>query len=79
MENKLLHRGYRLTQIRMDKAGENTTNELLQFCTENGIALELSPAYASQRNGAAERLVQEHWARTRVLMFDADLPKDFGA
>lgn len=71
MESKLHHRGYRLTRIRMYQSG--------QFCTENGIAIEFSPAFALQSNDAAERLIQEHWVRTRALMVDAEPPQHFWA
>lgn len=39
----------------------------------NGIRMELSPAYAKQSNGDAERLIQEHWTRARVMLFAPNL------
>ncbi len=56
-ENQLQVYGTKLTNIRLDRAGENLSNIVKQFCFENGISIEPSPARAPQSNGAAERLV----------------------
>ena len=40
---------------------------------QNGIKLEYSPIYASESNGAAERLIRELWTKARVLLKAADL------
>jgi len=74
-EVELQEKGYRLSNIRMDRAGENLSNNVKIFCTQHGIGLEPSPAYAPQSNGAAERLIQEHWTRARVMLFGQNLPQ----
>lgn len=73
-ENLYKARGYKLSNIRLDRAGDNINNAVKEFSMHNGVQLESSPPYASQSNCAAERLVQEHWTRVRVLLFFANLP-----
>lgn len=65
----------KLTNIRLDRAGENFPKIVKEFCLANFIHLEPSPAYAPQSNGSAERLLQEQWTRARVLLFSANLTK----
>ena len=48
---------------------ENKGEDVTAFAHRNGIKLNYSPAYASESNGSAERLIREHWARARVLLF----------
>ncbi len=67
--------GIKLTNIRLDRAGENLSNAVKEFCSNNGIHLEPSLAYSPQSNGCAERLVQEHWIRARILLFSSNLLK----
>ena len=54
--------------IRLDKAGENLSSIIENFCIRNWMELELSPANASESSEAAERLIKDQWARTRVLL-----------
>ena len=72
--NHFAAQGFTVKTIRWDNAGENVSNLVLQYCETNGIKVEPSPPYAPERNGAAERIVQEHWMRARVLMFSSELP-----
>jgi len=65
-----------LRRIRLDRAGENKAEDVQSFARKFGIKLEYSPAYASESNGSAERLIQEHWTRARVLLFASDLSLD---
>lgn len=62
--------------IQADNARENIPNELKEYCITNGIKIEPSPAYAPESNGMAERLVQEHWTRARVIMLATNLPHE---
>ncbi len=75
IENHFSSQGYRVRHIRLDQAGENFANIVVSFCREQGIKLGPSQPYAPESNGLAERLVQEHWTRARVLMFGCELPK----
>ncbi len=67
--------GIKLTSIRLERAGENFPNTVKEFCSDNGIHLEPSTACAPQSNGCAERFIQEHRIRARVLLFSSNLPK----
>lgn len=75
-ENELQVQGHKLTNIRLDRAGENFAKKVKQFCSHHGMGFEPSPSYAPQSNGSAERLVQEHWTCARVMMFAANFDKD---
>ena len=78
-EKSLRTFGYCIQNIRLDRAGENSSDILIEFCKSHGIYLDYSPAYASESNGAAERLIQEHWMRARVLLFASQLPNNLWA
>ena len=54
-ENKLKEQGYRLTNNRLDRAGENLSTALQEFCRNYGIGLKPSSAYAKQNNGVTKR------------------------
>lgn len=67
--------GHRIKKIRLDKAGEMTRySEAKRFRSSAEIQLEPFPPYSPERNGVAERLVQENWTRARVLMFGINYP-----
>ena len=68
--------GYRIQSLRLDQARENVKGEVASFCRQQGIHLNPSPPYAPESNGTAERIVQEHWTRARVLMFASKLPNN---
>ncbi|GAX79738.1 hypothetical protein CEUSTIGMA_g7179.t1 [Chlamydomonas eustigma] len=42
--------------LRTDRGGEFLNNDVVDYCNELGIQLELKAAYASQQNGLAERM-----------------------
>ena len=75
IENHFCHSRYKVQFLRCDRAGENLTDELKEYCANAGIEIKPSPAYAPESNGLAERLVQEHWTRARTIMFGTDLPE----
>lgn len=74
VENKFSREGFRITRLRCDRAKENYPREVVEFNQSHGIEVNFSPAYAPESNGLAERLVQEHWTRARVMLFASDLP-----
>lgn len=51
------------------------STELLAHLSRLGIEVKQSPTYLPASNGFIERLVQEHWTRTRVMMFGSELPQ----
>ena len=78
-ESSELRTGHRMRKIRLDGAGENMGGAVESFCTQHGIHLDPSSPYAHQSNGTDERLIQELWARTRVLLFASQLPASLWA
>ena len=75
-QNQFARQGFSVKKIRMDNAGENMSNAVVQFCNTKGITIASSPPYGPESNGAAERIVQEHWNRARVLMFSSKHPQE---
>ncbi len=53
--------GIKLTNIRLERADEKFLNNIKEFCRNNRIHIELSPAHAPYSNVAAECLIQDHW------------------
>lgn len=74
VENHNSDNRHRIRFLRCDRAKENYPEEIRNFGNDKGIEVKFSPAYAPESNGAAERLVQEHWTRARVLLHGTDLP-----
>ena len=58
---------------------ENPLREVRNLCITNEIQMELSPAFATQSNGTAERFMQELGMRVRDLLFTCQLPTAFWA
>lgn len=69
----------RMYAIRLDRAGENKNKTLDKFIQTHGMELQYSPAYASQSNGSAERLIQELWNMSRTMLFESHLPDNLWA
>ena len=55
---------HKIKSICLDRDVENLVVFVINFSNLNGIELEESPAQAPQSNGAAERLILDHWTRT---------------
>lgn len=71
--------GEKLQAIRLDGAGEHKREMVSKLQAIEGVRLEFSPAYASQSNGKAERLVQELSIRARVMMMNTNVPESLWA
>ncbi len=67
--------GIKITNIRLDRAGENFPNTIEESCSKNVIHLEPSHGYAPQGSDCSETLIQEHLTRARVLLFSSTYPK----
>lgn len=65
--------------VRYDNADKKLSSDIKYNCRTQSILMNTSHAYAPERNGAAEHLVQKHWTRGRVLMFAAALPENLFA
>lgn len=65
--------GRRMLGVRLDGAGEQRSNEIVELINKSGMKLEYSPPYASQSNGASKRLVQELWKMARSMLFDSTM------
>ena len=57
--------------------GEFITNELLEFCSKNGIKHDTSEAYVSQHNGLTERHIRSISEMVRCLLFDSNFDKSY--
>ena len=68
MENEFFIERFAVKNIPLDRAGKNIMSITKEFCIKNGVELRLSPAYESESSRAAERMIQDHWARTRVML-----------
>lgn len=74
-QNNFAAQGYTFKTDRWKNAGENISKAIVQLCNNNSIKIERSPPYGPEGNGAAERIVQEHLTKARVLMFSSSLPQ----
>ncbi|CAB1120472.1 unnamed protein product [Ectocarpus sp. CCAP 1310/34] len=67
--------GYRIEILRCDKGGENTGEEMRNYCRESAIKLEFAATNTPQEIGVSERDGQTLAAVTRALLRDGDFPK----
>lgn len=70
--------GKKAQHVRVDGGGE-WLSEWVTWCAEKGIIIEVTPAYTSQNNGAAERGIRTIIEWTRCGIRDADLPAKYWA
>ncbi len=54
VENHFSAKGYRIKDIRLDRAGETFSRVVVSFCRQEGSSLAPSPPYAPERNGTAD-------------------------
>nr|GEU44449.1 zinc finger, CCHC-type [Tanacetum cinerariifolium] len=65
--------------LRMDRGGEFTSNELMQYCKENGIARQLTAPYSPQQNRVVKRRNRTMMSTTRCMMKVTNMPQNFWA
>lgn len=71
MENEV--QNLHMYRVRLDKAGENSSNELNNFVNGNSIITEYFPAYAIKSKVVYERCVQDIWEMARTMLFASEL------
>lgn len=69
--------GVSICCLRTDRGGEFTSKEFNQFCSENGIARQLTAAYTPQQNGVAERKNRTVMNMVRCMLSEKKVPKIF--
>ena len=55
--------------IHLECAKENTVEVVVDFCRNEGMYVECTPAHGHQSNGVADGYVRELGTRARVLLF----------
>lgn len=66
----------RVFKTRCDNGKEYVNKNILQFCREKGIVLDLTIIYTPQLNGRAERMNRTLMDKTRALLFQSNAPLD---
>lgn len=70
------HFGVNILNLRLDNGGEYTSNEMRNFCKDQGIRMKFIVPYNPEMNGKAERLNRTLVEKARTLLIDSELPKD---
>jgi len=72
--------GRKVKILRSDNGGEYTctSNELVEYLTQEGIKHELTIPHTPQQNGAAERLNRTLMEGVHTMLADSKLPMAFG-
>lgn len=64
----------RIQVFQSDNGGEFTSNEMLEFLTNNGVRHQTSNAYTPQQNGLAERMNRKLLEVVRASLFGMNMP-----
>ena len=64
--------------LRMDNGSEFVNKEMMEYCDQNGINLEINVSHSPQQDGAPERRHQSVMNISRAIRIDAKLPKLIG-
>jgi len=60
--------GTKVSRLRCDNSGENTSNNIKEFCVQKGIQTELTIPYTPEQNGHAERMNRTLIEKGRALL-----------
>jgi transposase InsO family protein len=71
--------GGRTKSFRTDRGGEFLNNDVVDYCNELGIQLELTTPYTSQQNGLAERMHLTIFNKVRAMLVDSGIDKQHWA
>ncbi|KAD0786919.1 hypothetical protein E3N88_43719 [Mikania micrantha] len=69
--------GKKIKRIRCDNGGEFTSNQMRNFYSDQGIALETTCPHTPQQNGVVERKHRHLLEVARAIRFEANLPIKF--
>ncbi|GAX77803.1 hypothetical protein CEUSTIGMA_g5246.t1 [Chlamydomonas eustigma] len=65
--------------FRTDRGGEFLYNDVVDYCNELGIQLELTTTYTSQQNGLAERMHLTIFNKVRAMLVDSGIDRQHWA
>lgn len=65
--------------LRADNGGEYVNRDLENYLKQSGIRFQTTNPHTPQQNGMAERLNRTIVEKSRCMLFDAELPKEFWA
>ena len=68
---------YFICCLRTDRGGEFTSTEFNQFCSDNGIARQLTASYTPQQNGVAERKNRTVMNMVRSMLSEKQILREF--
>jgi len=66
----------KVSRLRYDNSGENTSNDIKQFCIQIGIQTKLIISYTPEQNGHAERMNRTLIDKVRALLLQSSLDKE---
>ena len=67
----------RVVIVRADNSKGEFGPEFQSMCNKDGIVFEPCPAYKHSMNRVSEKHLYTTNCKARLLLFNADLPKDF--
>lgn len=68
---------HRISKLRCDNGGEYVSKEFVNYCRDKGIILDYTVPYTPQHNGKAERMNRSLVERSRAMISDSGVPKEF--
>ncbi|RDX89478.1 hypothetical protein CR513_28793, partial [Mucuna pruriens] len=69
--------GVSIQILRIDRGGEYTSKEFVEFCNEQGIQRQLTASYTPQQNGVAGRKNQTIISMVRSVLTKREVPRSF--
>lgn len=79
LKSSTKHFNCHLLKLRSDNGREYVTREFHDFCRKSGIQIQYTFPYNPEMNGVAERMNRTLVEKTRSVLLDSKLNKDFWA
>lgn len=67
----------KISTLRYDNGGEYISNDIKNYCKENGTFIDYTVPYTPQQNGKAERFNRSLVEKGRSMINDSNVPKRF--